>query len=179
MTLTPDTIAKARSDTKLAKLLSAELCRLLGPGSPSDGEYDAFVLKLRSLPPGLHAMAATYELDVSMALDDLGWHFSNWHHVGFAHETLRGLQELGSPEEAALFQQALHIALAHWDFIGSPTFRDAYLNSPLEKALDPINDRLWVCFGYHGNGGVALVERWVPYARRHPDRVSVINNGTV
>jgi len=40
-----------------------------------------FVAEIKELPVGLRSMATTYELDVSLALDDLGWHFGNWHSV--------------------------------------------------------------------------------------------------
>jgi hypothetical protein len=52
-------------------------------------------------------MAATFELDVSMALDDLGWHFVNWTHRGFCDATLWGLRELEAGEYADMFVKAL------------------------------------------------------------------------
>ena len=48
-------------------------------------------------------MAATFELDVSMALDDLGWHFGNWTHRGYCDETLHGLRELEAGEYTEMF----------------------------------------------------------------------------
>ena len=60
-------------------------------------------------------MAATYDLDVSMALDDLAWHFIN--HDGsmeFAEETVLGLRELEAPEAADIFHAALEIIAPHW-----------------------------------------------------------------
>jgi len=38
--------------------------------------------------PCASAMAAMYQLDVSMTLDDLGWHFANRHQRGDCEETL-------------------------------------------------------------------------------------------
>src|SRR5437762_554930 len=63
------------SDDELQSLLFRELEQNVsaGHGSPE------FLAKIRNLPVGLRAMAATWELDVSFALDDLGWHFGNWH----------------------------------------------------------------------------------------------------
>jgi len=40
-----------------------------------DWDTKGHLARMRALPPGLRAMIAIYELDVSMALDDLGWHF--------------------------------------------------------------------------------------------------------
>ena len=67
---------RKRSDEKLFKHLGAELTRTLGPGATSGDDLDVFVRRLGQLPRGLRTMAATYELDVSMTLDDLGWHFA-------------------------------------------------------------------------------------------------------
>jgi hypothetical protein len=37
-----------------------------------------------------------------MALDDLGWHFYNFHSRELAEETYRGLRELGADEAAEI-----------------------------------------------------------------------------
>ena len=116
-------------------------------------------------------MAATYELDVSMALDDLGWHFANWHHQGLARYTLAGLGELGAVEEAGIFERAMAIALAHWEFFAADDFVEAYDSSDIEKAMSPLNDRLWRLLGYQGEGGRNLLALWAPYARRSPESV--------
>ena len=91
--LSPSRIAKRASDEALFKLLGGELKRLLSPYTSDD--LEPFVKAVEQLPIGLRSMAATYELDVSMALDDLGWHFANWHHQGLAVETLAGLANWG------------------------------------------------------------------------------------
>jgi hypothetical protein len=71
---------------------------------------ERFLQKTRTIPVGLRAMAATFELDVSMTLDDLGWHFGNWAHRGYCDETLRGLRELEAPEYAEMFSKAYELA---------------------------------------------------------------------
>jgi hypothetical protein len=169
--LSPSRIARTRSDESLFKLLGGELRRLL-PSYDSDN-LEPFVKSLQDLPPGLRAMAATYELDVSMALDDLGWHFANWHHQGLALATLAGLRELGALAEATIFEQALEIALARWDFFAAEGFVKAYFGSDIETALNPLNDQLWrlLGYGYRGEGGRSLLDLWAPYARRSPERV--------
>ena len=75
MPLTEDRI-RACSDEELFELISSELRERL-PDSPSY-DFDLFMAKLRQLPIGLRAMAATYELDVSMCLEDFCWHFRKW-----------------------------------------------------------------------------------------------------
>jgi hypothetical protein len=167
--LSPQRIARTRSDDALFKLLGGELKRLV-PLYDSDN-LEPFVKSLANLPPGLRAMAATYELDVSMALDDLGWHFANWHHQGLALETLAGLRELGALAEATIFERALEIALARWDFFASKGFVHAYFGSDIDQALKPLNERLWRLLGYRGEGGRSLLALWAPYARRLPERV--------
>jgi hypothetical protein len=139
------------------------------------GEYDVFLPAIRRLPAGLRAMAATHELDVSMTLDDLGWHFANWHNLELAEETSRGLKELEAHEVAAVFDQALTLVRPHWDTIGSlvaidfQKFIEWYHGSELEVSLDPLNKRLDDLLDASPRG---LFEFWIRYARRYPERVS-------
>src|SRR5262252_3789767 len=102
------------SDDELFALLGKEL---EGRISAARGSAE-FVAQIRELPVGLRAMAATYELDVSLALDDLGWHFGNWHNEELARETARGLETLGARELADLFRQAFEIAKKYWTELG-------------------------------------------------------------
>jgi hypothetical protein len=165
MTLTEERIRGCTSDEELMAALSAELHRRL-PKKEGDG-LDRFVEQLRRLPRGLRAMAAIYQLDVSMALDDLGWHFANWHHRVYVDETLRGLQELEAHEAAEIFTSAYELAQPYWDTIGElvgqdfEKFVDWYTDSELEQALDPLNTRMWdLCAPNYG-----LMAYWLTYAR--------------
>jgi len=54
-------------------------------------------------------MAATHHLDISLALDDIGWHFLNFGETGHVKETEMGLRELGMSEMANLFAEAYRI----------------------------------------------------------------------
>jgi len=56
-----------------------------------DGSYAE---QLRVLPTGLRAMAATAYLDISLALDDIAWHFLNFGEPNHVTETEAGLREL-------------------------------------------------------------------------------------
>jgi hypothetical protein len=111
-------------------------------------------------------MAATYELDVSLALDDLGWHFGNWHHLGLSEETLAGLRELGASPMADVFGQAFGIAREYWDQLGSEDWSDWYHGSPLEKRLGALNDEAWRIWHETENG---LFAYWIAYARQFPE----------
>ena len=84
------------SDGELFTLLGKELESRIS----AERSSPEFITQIRNLPDGLRAMAATYELDVSLALDDLGWHFGNWHSFELSEETTRGLEVLGAKELA-------------------------------------------------------------------------------
>jgi hypothetical protein len=75
MALTEAQILDCAGHDDLLELLFAELKVRLPPSEPF--HMGPFLKKIRTIPIGLRAMAATFELDVSMALDDLGWHFGN------------------------------------------------------------------------------------------------------
>jgi hypothetical protein len=108
-----------------------------------------------------------------MALDDLGWHFANWHHRPYCDETLHGLKELEAHEAAEIFSDAYVLAQPYWDAIGEllaesfQRFADWYRDSELEKALDPLNRRMWdLCQPDYG-----LMAYWLSYARKYPEKV--------
>ena len=166
--LTPNIITGTKSDEQLQALLASELSRLAGPASSED--IDTFVHRLSLLPRGLRAMAATYDLDVSITLDDLGFHFANWHHEPFALETLSGLRELGAAEAADLFERAFSAVKRHWAFLSSPEFATTYFDSLLYREIAPLNQRFWALHGSQP-GATPLIDLWAPYARLHPANV--------
>ena len=130
------------------------------------GDLDSFVAAIQQLPSGLRAMASIYQLDVSLALDDLGWHFANWHHHGFALETSRGLRELGADSLATLFDAAYAQATQYWSQLAAPGFVKWYRDSDLERGLEPLNEQMWAFCRQQGDLG--LLALWLAYARRHP-----------
>ncbi len=87
-------------------------------------------------------MAATYELDVSMALDGLEDHFGNWHNRALARETLEGLRTLGARQEAEIFARATTLAFRHWRSLAS---RPPRRGSALYKRFDPLNIKSGIC----------------------------------
>lgn len=118
-------------------------------------------------------MAATYQLDVSLTLDDLGWHFANWHHRGYCEETTWALRELEAFEQAELFAKAYALAQPWWDKISEliaddfNTFVAWYSDSELDRSTMPLTRRMWDLqeidnglFGY-----------WTKYARKYPNKV--------
>ncbi len=165
-TLTIESITSS-SDDELFKLLGAELERRI----PATRNSPEFLPQILSLPIGLRAMAATYELDVSLAMDDLGWHFGNWHDAELAEETARGLEVLGAPELARLFREAFRLALAYWSELGSEDWSEWYHGSPLEQAVDPLNGQAWEFLNQHEYG---IYYYWLNYARKHPEGVGIV-----
>lgn len=152
------------SDDELFALLDKELENRISAkrGSPE------FISQIRGLPVGLRAMAATYELDVSLALDNLGWHFGNWHNEELAEETARGLELLGAQELADLFRQAFEFAKKYWTELGAENWMEWYHGSPFETAVEPLTKRAWSILKDKKDG---IFKYWVDYARRNPEQV--------
>jgi hypothetical protein len=169
MALTVKQITEAGSDEALFEAITAEL-RLRS--APLQGGIEELVGWIRTLPRGLRAMAATYQLDVSMALDDLGWHFANWHSKSYAEETQQGLYELGAREAGDVFRDAYRLVLPYWDTMladGFDAFVKWYRRSPLYTALDPLNVQMWALCKCHPTYG--LMGHWLTYAVHHPEKL--------
>lgn len=162
---------KACPDDALFKLLADELTARLGPSEGDD--LDEFLTRLSRLPVGLRAMAAVYQLDVSLTLDDLGWHFANWHHRGYSEATLWALGELGARDYEAIFAEAYQEVLPFWDEIGALCAQDFgdfvewYRDSELSRRLLSLTERMWDLQEIDGG----LLGFWTSYTRQHPDRV--------
>jgi len=181
MCLTEAFIRGCVSDQELFNAIRDELRRRVpcGPYAPA-AEY---VERIQSLPPGLKAMAATYMLDVSMALDDLLWYFWCAHCKRYCEEALSGLRELEWNEAAEIFSEAYSLVLPHWDAIGAITdggmFQDFCEESGLEEAADPLNKRMWKVMGYwdkQEDDWFGLFGWWLRYARKYPEKV--VGSGT-
>ena len=165
-------IKAAKSDEDMFKILSSELELRLPKNIHADQEL--LTGSIRRLPRGLRAMAAVHRLDVSMAINELGWHFYNFHHRGFCDETMRGLVELEAVEAAEIFKQARELIEPHWDKLGQlkgapKNFADWYVSSELEAEMKPLNQRLWKICSQSPDYG--LMQFWLAYARKYPERL--------
>lgn len=156
----------AGSEAQVFEMLGNELDRLL----PSRVDRH-FLVELRKIPVGLRAMAATYELDVSLALDDLGWHFGNWHDHELARETILGLKELEAHEFAEIFSTAYDHAKAFWTELGAEEWMDWYHESDLDRRLGPLNQRAWALWNANSSG---LFTYWVKYAKKYPAKLGAL-----
>lgn len=171
--LTSKQIMSAKRDDALFKLLSSELTRLFPPALSQNS--DAFLAALRTAPQGMRAMAATYELDVSMALDDLAWHFVNHHDTRLYEETRLGLRELEAHEAALLFEKAYAVIAPRWDALGEvlQQTRGAEIHDWLDatgvqQQTDPLSTEMWRLINQLG-GEYGLMGYWLSYARNHPE----------
>ena len=158
------------------KLLFKKLSRKLDKHIPIEARKndDTFVDLIKGLPIGFRAMAATHGLDVSMAMDDLGWHFYNWHHRGYLEETKQGLRELEAFEIADIFDHACKLVEPHWEAIekireNASDFGEWYAESGLESTLDPLNEKLWKLLRQWPDYGI--MHYWLEYVRKYPDRI--------
>ncbi|HWD92957.1 MAG TPA: hypothetical protein VG938_11490 [Verrucomicrobiae bacterium] len=125
-------------------------------------------------------MAATFELDISMALDDLAWHFVNWHDLDLCAETSNGLRELGAIEAAELFDAAFAILRPRWDELqtfaqnessDSADAHDWLEETGIQKQIDPLTERMWRLLEQWRDHG--LMHYWITYARAYPERCVV------
>lgn len=171
MALHAEQIEACPDNNALFKLLAAELSERLGASEGDD--LDLFVTRISQIPVGLRAMAVVYQLDVSLTLDDLGWHFANWHHRGYCEATRWALGELGAHDHAEIFAEAYRQVQPFWDEIGTLRARDFggfaawYANSELGRLMLPLTKRMWELQEIDGG----LLGFWTLYARKHPERV--------
>jgi hypothetical protein len=171
MALNKEQISKAGTDDELLNLLGGELQRLFPPEVRNDPVV--YLSRLHAAPSGLRAMAATYELDVSLTMDDLAWHFVN-HHGSFelAEETIAGLNELEAPEAAEIFREALAIIKPHWqelhEVAQSKGAHDWLDSKGIQDLMDPLNDRMWKLLKKYDQS--SLMSLWFSYARKYPER---------
>jgi len=174
MALTVEAMRTAENDKVLFDYLSAELQRLL----PNDvqEDRDRYHQTLTSLPRGLRAMAGIYEFDVSMTLDSLAWHFGNQNDERDLRETLNGLRELELPEIAEMFEQMWEFMKPHMNELqsgdfGGKDFSDWLVELGAEDFADKKDEYIWDFCKKAGDLG--LMQSWVLYARKYPERCVV------
>ncbi|HKN21490.1 MAG TPA: hypothetical protein VJX73_08740 [Terracidiphilus sp.] len=174
MALTVEQIRATEDDEALVDLLSAEARRLLPDElfNDTDRYYDS----LDSVPQGLRAMAGIYPFSVSMDMDDLAWHFSSHNDQRHIREALNGLRELELPQIADLFEKAWRIMAPHLAELRPGHYCDTNFTkwareNGIQQQIDPMNDAIWkFC---KQSGPLRLLNSWVLYARKYPERCVV------
>ncbi len=112
-------------------------------------------------------MAATHHLDVSLTLDDIGWHFLNFGQESHVRETVSGLAELGIPELGAILLEAYEIVL--------PLLPEIHVNDDYYECLQRtgqtqrIKELTDKAVGLLGPNGIYPF--WIAYVRSHPENV--------
>lgn len=174
MELTIEQIRAAENDAALFDLLYSELDQRLPNGFRED--WDSYALRLEQLPRGLRAMAGIYFLNLSMAMDDLAWHFINQNDERELAETLAGLRELEMSEIANYFEKMwiffkphLHELQAR-DFAGKE-FHEWLNEIGAQELANPMNKIIWDYCKKHREH--RLLTGWLTYARKYPERCVV------
>jgi hypothetical protein len=170
MALTEVQILECAGHDDLLELLFSDLRVRLPPGKPF--HMERFLQQIRTIPIGLRAMAVTFELDVSMALDELGWHFGNWTHRGYCDQTLWGLRELEAFNYADLFGKAYVLAQSCWTQLRLPQdeFKKWYYDSDFYKATEPLSSKWWELQKIDGG----IFGHWTKYVRKYPHKVTEV-----
>jgi hypothetical protein len=169
--LTIEKIRSTENSEALLELLSEEWQRLL----PAEAlrNRDLYHRSLETLPRGLRAMAGMHFFDVSMALDNLAWHFGNQADERDRRETLNGLRELEMSEIADLFENAWKIVDAYLDGVRKSGHdgaipKDWYMNSDMKKQIESMDKSIREQSEKAGDAG--LLGSWPIYARKYPER---------
>jgi len=156
-----------------------ELLALLSQRADGNAYDDAgaeFAAKIQQLPVGLRSMAATNCLDMSLTMDDIGWHFGNFGNPQLVKETERGLRELELTDLAEWFHEANEIVQPLLPQIDTgKDFADILRDHKDADRLDELSAKAWALDKATGSGkspeGSAIYTAWVKYARTHPELV--------
>jgi hypothetical protein len=160
----------ALTDEELLKeifsLLSKSVSSVADPYS-EDGSYAAAIA---SLPAGLRAMAATHHLDISLTMDDIGWHFLNFGEPGLVQQTESGLRELGLGDIADYFVEAHAIVSPLKSEIKeAEDYYECLESRGLMEKINELTDK--ASARKPTVGGSPIYAAWTKYARTHPENV--------
>lgn len=170
--------ALAKSDKDLLHDIMALLSERVKENAYSDD--GSFAAAISGLPVGLRAMAATHHLDVSLAIDDIGWHFLNFGEPHLVEQTKAGLRELGMNDLAEWFAEAHAIMLQFSKAAEAGEFEssgddypDWLVMSGNEHRIDMLSKLAWdKNKASKGTGtGSAIYDAWISYARAKPENV--------
>jgi hypothetical protein len=169
--LTREELASDLSDEEIFKAIANEAHTQL-PTTLQEN-LEGYYAALPKLPPGVRAYAGIWDLDVSMAMDDIAWHFGNHDEERHTEETLWSLRELHATEAHDIFAQAVSIVHPHLEIlrsgtIGIESFHDWLDETGIQSACDPLNKRLWQICAENPDHGLLYFA--IKHARNAPDR---------
>jgi hypothetical protein len=162
--------ALALTDEDLLKEIFSVLSKSVSAVADPYSEDGSYAAAIGSLPMGLRAIAATHHLDISLTMDDIGWHFLNFGEPGLVRETEAGLRELGLDEIADYFAEARSVVVPLKAEIKEAEDYYACLESRgLMDRINELTDR--ACAKQPTLSGSPIYAAWTRYARTHPEQV--------
>jgi len=160
----------ALTDEKLLEEIFSVLGRSVSSLADPYSEDGSYAVAIGSLPTGLRAMAATHHLDISLTMDDIGWHFLNFGEPGLVRETEAGLRELGLDKIADYFLEAQAIVNPLKSEIKEA--KDYYECLESRGLMDRINELTDKASATQPKlSDSPIYAAWTKYARVHPENV--------
>jgi hypothetical protein len=160
----------ALTDEELLKEILSVLSKSVSSVADPYSEDGSYAAAIASLPTGLRAMAATHHLDISLTMDDIGWHFLNFGEPGLVRETEAGLRELGLGEIADYFVEAQAIVSPLKPEIKEAgDYYDCLEDRGLMERIDELTDK--ASAKQPTLSGSPIHAAWATYARVHPEKV--------
>ncbi|HKW19065.1 MAG TPA: hypothetical protein VJO35_16275 [Terriglobales bacterium] len=160
------------SDEELLKQIFATLSKSVSSVADPYSDDGSYAAAIATLPTGLRAMAATHHLDISLTMDDIGWHFLNFGEPGLVRETEAGLRELGLDNIADYFVEAHSIVSPLKSEIKEPDDYYACLESRgLMARIDELTNK--ASKSQPAVSDSPIYAAWVKYAHVHPEKVFV------
>jgi hypothetical protein len=115
-------------------------------------------------------MAATHHLDISLTMDDSGWHFLNFGEPGLVRETEAGLRELGLGDIADCFLEAHAIVRPLKPEIKeADDYYECLESRGLMAKVNELTDK--ASQGQPIVSGSRIYAAWIKYARARPESV--------
>lgn len=162
----------ALSDEELIEQILAVLSKSVGSVADPYSEDGSYAAAIATLPMGLRVMAATHHLDISLTMDDIGWHFLNFGEPGLVRETEAGLRELGLDDMADYFTEAYAIVNPlRPEIKEADDYYTCLQSRGLMTRIDELTEK--ASKRQPTVSDSPIYAAWVKYARAHPERVFV------
>jgi hypothetical protein len=157
-------------DEELLKEIFSVLGKSVNSAADPYSDDGSYAAAIASLPMGLRAMAATHHLDISLTMDDIGWHFLNFGEPGLVRETEAGLRELGLGDIADYFVEAHAIVSPLKPEIKeADDYYECLESRGLMAKIDELTDK--ASARQPILDGSPIYAAWIKYTRLHPENV--------
>ena len=162
--------ALALGDEDLLKEIFSLLGKSVSTAADPYSDDGSYAAAIASLPTGLRAMAATHHLDVSLTMDDIGWHFLNFGEPGLVRETEAGLRELGLHNIGDYFMEAHAIVSPlKAEIKAADDYYDCLESRGLAARINELTDKASTT--QPTVDGSPIYAAWIKYARGHAENV--------